>query len=208
MWLAHTMATMGLTVASGHMGSRGTSKVVAGDGSLCRQAITYLKPGGRVTTCIGSGDSGEVESHSVCSTCKCSSTLWSCTLLAPELLWCCLYLNLLKAGGACPVVVTNWEGCSTFSQLGNQFRGVSTFTHFSCGNWGVVGSSGTPLMGAASSMVTSPDGMSVKVGRASPETVNLVQFLRNPSEMMSSEKETYHSIISCNWRADLANRHG
>ena len=70
MQLAHPIATVGSTVASGGMGSRGALKVVAGDRSLYRQVITSLKPGCRVTTCIGSRDLGEVESHSACLTYK------------------------------------------------------------------------------------------------------------------------------------------
>ena len=65
MWLAHTVATAGSTIAFGYMGSMGTSEVVKGDGSLCRQAITSLKPGGGATSGIGSGDlAGDVESCS------------------------------------------------------------------------------------------------------------------------------------------------
>ena len=66
-----------------------------------------------------------------------------------------------------------------------------------------------PPMGVASSMAPSL----VEVSRESLETVNSVQFLKNPSgratlpKMISSEKETYHSIISCNSRTDLAKRH-
>ena len=69
-------------------------------------------------------------------------------------------------------------------------------------------------MWAASSMATFSVGTSVKVSGASPEMVNSVWFLRNSSgratlsKTISSEKETYHSIISHNLRADLAKRHG
>ena len=165
MWLAHTIATAGSTTASGCVASRGALKAVAGDRSLCRQAITSLKPRGRVTTCIGSGDLGEVESCSVCLTCKHSSSLWHQALLASELWWWCLCLDLLKAREACPVAVTNQEGCSTFSQTGNWFRGTSIFACSSCCTQGVVSSSRGPLMEAASSTVTSSFGTSVKVGR-------------------------------------------
>ena len=63
--LVHTVATVSSTITSGCMGSRGASEMVKGDGSLHRQAITSLKPGGRVTSGIGSGDpGGDVESCS------------------------------------------------------------------------------------------------------------------------------------------------
>ena len=39
------------------------------------------------------------------------------------------------------MAVTGQEGGNTFSQPGNQFGGTSIFAHFSCGTWGVVGSS-------------------------------------------------------------------
>ena len=97
MWLAHTVSTMGLTIASGGMGSRSTLNAVTGDGSLHRQAVTSLKPGGRATTCIGSRDFGKVESHSAHSTCKHSFTLWCQALLSLELQWQCLCLYSLKA---------------------------------------------------------------------------------------------------------------
>ena len=63
MWLAHTIATVHSTIASSHMGSRCTLKAVAGDGSLLRQAITSLKPGGGATPCTAPrGQDGDTES--------------------------------------------------------------------------------------------------------------------------------------------------
>ena len=214
MQLAHTIATEGLIIASGCVGSRGTSKVVTGNGSPYRQAIISSKFRCRATTCIGFGDSGEGESHSACLTCKCSSALWHQALLASELQWWCLCFDSPKAGEACPAAVTGWEGCSTFSQLANWFGGASIFAHSSCSTWDVVTSLRDPPMGAASSMVTSSVGTSVKVGRTSLEMVNSVLFPENPSgratpsKTISLEKETYCSIVSHNSRIDFAKRHG
>ena len=210
MQLVHNVATVGSPIASDCMCFRGTSKVVTGDGPPHRQAITSSKPGGRATTCIGSRDLGEGESHSACSTCKCSSVLWHQALLASELQWQCLCFTSPKMGEACPMAETGQEGCSTFSQPGNWLEGATIFAHSLCGTWGVVGSSRGPLMGAVSSMATS----SVVMGGASLETVNLAQFLKNPSsrvtlpKMISSEKEMCHSIISHNLRMDLTKRCG
>ena len=68
------------------------------------------------------------------------------------------------------MVVTNPEGCNTFSQLGSQFGGTSILAHFSCGTQVVMGSSRGPPVGATSSMGTSLDGMLVEVGKMSRES--------------------------------------
>ena len=132
MQLAHIVATVGLSIASDCMCSRGTLKVVAGNGPPHRQAITSLKPGDRGTTCIGPRDLGEGESCSVCSTYKCSSALQCQDLLASELQWQCLHFGSTKAGDDCPVAVTGQEGCSTFSHPGKRFGGASILAHSSC----------------------------------------------------------------------------
>ena len=136
-WLAHIVASAGLTTTSGCMDSRDTSRAVTGNGSPHRQAVTSSKPRGGATTCHGSGNLGEGESHSAC---KCSSALWHWALLAPELWWWCLNFDSPKARGPCSTAVTGWEGCSTFSQLGNQFGAASIFACFSCSTQGVVDS--------------------------------------------------------------------
>ena len=64
MQLAHIIATTGLAITSVCMYSRGTLKVVVDNRSPHRQAVTSSKPKGGATTCIGSGDLGEGESHS------------------------------------------------------------------------------------------------------------------------------------------------
>ena len=119
MWPVYIVATTGLTIASGCMGSRGFPRAVAGNRSLCRQAITSLKPGCQTTSCIGSGDpDGDVESQSAHLTCGCSSAHQHQALHSPELWLQCLHLDSLRAREACPVAVTGWEGCSTFLQPG------------------------------------------------------------------------------------------
>ena len=45
MWLVHIIATVGSSIASSCMCSRGTSETVTGDGPPCRQAITSSKLG-------------------------------------------------------------------------------------------------------------------------------------------------------------------
>ena len=168
MQLAH-IAT-GSKTASGCVNSRGTLRAIAGNVSPCRQAITPSKPRGGATTCVGSGDSGEGESHSASSACDCFSALWLQALLASELWWQCLCFDSPRASGVCPMAVTGREGCNTYSQLGNWFGGASIFTCFSCGTWDVMDSSRDPPMGATSSMVTSLDGTLVEVGGVSRKT--------------------------------------
>ena len=148
MQLAHTIATTGLTIAPGCMGSRGTSEVVKGNGSLHRQAVTSLKPRSRETSGVGYGDlAGEMESCSAWSPCKHSSALQCWALLSPELQLQCLHLNSLTTREACPAVATGWEVCSTFLQLGNGFGEALTFVCSSCSTWVAVGSSRSPKGG-------------------------------------------------------------
>ena len=139
---------------------------------------------------------------------NCSSGHWHQALLTSEFQWWCLCLISSKAGGACPTVVTSWEGCNTFSQLGNQFGEPSILACFSCSTQGGVESLRGPLVGVA----TSSDGTSVGAGGTSLETE--VWLPKNPSsratppKMISSENEKYCSIVLCNSRMDPAKRHG
>ena len=225
MWLVHIIAITGLAITSGCMGSRGVSKVVAGDGSLCRQAVTSLKLRGSAISCTGSGDlGGDAESCSACLTCWNSSALWHLALLSPELWLQCLCLDFLRARGVWPAAVTGWEGCSTFLQLGNWLGEASTFVHPSHVTWGVVSSSIGPPKGVASLTATSVGtafstgsslvGTSVKASWAFLGTVTLVQSSRNPSsgatlsKMVSSEKDMYRSIVPLSSRAHLTKRYG
>ena len=118
-WLVHIVATTGSSIPSTSMCSRDTSETVRGDGPLHRQAVTFSKPGGGATTGAGSRDSGEGESCSACPACRRSSALWHQALLASELWWQYLCFDSPGAGEVHPAVATGWEGCNTFSQLGN-----------------------------------------------------------------------------------------
>ena len=177
-------------------------------GPLVSRLLPPQSLGGRATMCVGSRDLGEGESHLASFTCNHSSSLWCQALLASELQWWCLCFVFPKAGGAHPTAVTGREGCNTFSQLGNQFGGTSILACFSCGTWGRVDSLRGPPMGVA----TSSDGTLVEAGGASLEME--VWLPKNPSsratlpKTISSENETYHSIILCNSRTDPAKRHG
>ena len=146
-WLVHIIATAGSSIASTCMCSRGTLEMVRGEGPLHRQAVTFSKPGSGATAGAGSRDSDEGESCSACPACRCSSALRCQALLASELWWWYLHFNSPGAGEVHPTVVTSQEGCNTFSQLGNQLGGTSTFDHSSCAAWDVV----CPSMRAASS---------------------------------------------------------
>ena len=203
-WLAHIVDTADLMTASGHVYSRGTLRVTVGDGSPCRQAVTSSKSEGRVTTCVGSRDSGKGESCLVSSICNCSSALWHQALLASEFWWWHLCFISPKAGGTCPTAVTVQEGCNTFSQLENWFGGASTLAYFSCSIQGRVDSS----RGSPTGMATSSEGTLMDVGGASLGVE--VQLPKNPSgratlpKTVSSENETYWSIILCSSRTDSA----
>ena len=114
MQLVHIVATASPIVTSSHRDSRGTSKAVAGDGSLHRQAITSQKPGGGTTSCaISRGPVGDMDSGFVSSTHWCSSTLQHQDLLPPELWLQGLHLDSWDIRGACPAAVTGLEGCNT-----------------------------------------------------------------------------------------------
>ena len=76
MQLAHIIAMAGLIGISSHRGSWDASRAVVGNGSLLRQAIISLKPGGDATFCmasIGSGD--DMDSFLASSACWHSSAL-------------------------------------------------------------------------------------------------------------------------------------
>ena len=74
--VAYNMVTMGSGNVSGHLVSRGVSMGAGEDKSLCRQALTPLKPRGGVVLGRGLGDPGEdVESDFSCAACLCSSAL-------------------------------------------------------------------------------------------------------------------------------------
>ena len=142
--LVHIVATVGLSITSGCMCSRGTLEMVTGDGPPCRQAITSSKLGGGATTYIGPRNSCEGESHSTCSACNCSSAIWHWALLASELRWQYLCFDSPKAGEVGPAVASSSEGHSTLSQPRNWFGGTSTFANSSCSTWAWLVLQGDP----------------------------------------------------------------
>ena len=76
MWVVYIIATMGSATISGCLIPGGASMGAGEEESLCKQAITLLKPRGGVTCGMGLGDLGhDAVSNSACTACLHSSTL-------------------------------------------------------------------------------------------------------------------------------------
>ena len=106
MQLVHIVATVSWIVASSCRGSGGTSKTVAGNGSLCRQAITSWKPGGGATSCTISR--GQLVMWILVCLLNLLTPFCPLALSPPAhitLLWG-LCFDSWGIGGACPVAVT------------------------------------------------------------------------------------------------------
>ena len=214
MQLVHIMATVSSIVVSSPRGSRDALRVVANDRSLCRQAITFQKPGGDATSCtISRGLVGDVDSCFVSSTCWHSSALWHQALLPPDLWLWGLCFDSQGIRGACPVAVTSQEGCNTSLQPGNWVGDPAFLVGSSPRVWEVMGSSRGLSMGAASSAVAP----SMGVGGSWLDTLTngylqlvlqgSLQWI-TPLKMVSSEKVMYGSITSLSSRMLPAKRCG
>ena len=96
----------------------------SGSWSLCKHIVVLAEPGGGIThwatpnSLVGEGGSDWVVN-------TLGSLGWGIqTSPSPKLLLWGLCLGPLNEGGICPVATMGLEGCSTFSQPGNLFRGL------------------------------------------------------------------------------------
>ena len=96
----------------------------AGGWSLHKHAVTLAKPGGGIALwTIPNSLVGEGGSNWVVNTL--GSSVWGFqTSPSPKLQLWGLHLRPLNKGGICLAVTMGLEGCSTFSQPGNLFRGL------------------------------------------------------------------------------------
>ena len=101
----------------------------SGNGSLHRQAVTPMKPGGGITHgAISSSFVGDKGSGLMLCTFD-SSAHCHQTILSPELQLWGLCLEPCKMGGKiCPVATPSLEGCITSLHPGSQFQGLLLFS--------------------------------------------------------------------------------